>query len=269
MARHLHSAAKNGDRKGHPRRHSTLSRLVETQYDGIAQRLIPMRLSLLLLCIASSTFAGDLIHADFSNPDLPQGWTTGGRKDSWSVADGALQGVCAKEDDHGPAIFAPLEGQNLQLSYKVKLDEKGNCLMLVDGESTYGGSAHLLRVSIYGGTLSIAQDRGTPASHLEQGKLRATLAKQGKKVPPPTAEQLADPKFYRTERLASTPLKLTPGEWIKIDVTLKGNDVTVKANDTVTITGKGTVFDVAKSRLVFLVGQGKKVWIDDVIVAGL
>jgi len=61
-------------------------------------------------------------------------------------------------------------------------------------------------------------------------------------------------------------LKSKPGDWIKIDLTLKGNDVTVTVNDQQKLTAKGTVFDVAKSRLVFLVGQGKRVWIDDVRV---
>lgn len=224
---------------------------------------------LLLLAFCTSTFAGELIHEDFSAPGLPKGWTTGGRANSWTVADGALQGVCAREDDHGPAVFAPLQAHDLAASYKVKLDEKGNCLVLIDGESAFGGAAHLLRVSIYGNTLTLAQDRGTPMSHIKQGKLRAALAKEGKKVPPPTPEQLADPEFYRTERLAGAPLQAKEGEWITIDVVLRGNTVTVTVNDLQKLTATGTVFDVAKSRLVFLVGQGKKVWIDDVRVRAL
>lgn len=226
-----------------------------------------MRCYLLALAICTSTFAGELIHEDFSTAGLPKGWTTGGRANSWTVTEGALQGVCAKDDDHGPAVFAPLTGRDLAMSCKVKLDEKGNCLMLIDGESAFGGSAHLLRVSIYGNTLAIAQDRGSPESHIAHGKLRAALSKEGKKVPPPTAEQLADPQFYRTERLASAPLQAQPGDWIKLDVSLKGNDVTVTVNDTQKLEAQGTVFDVAKSRLVFLVGQGRKLWIDDVRVS--
>lgn len=226
-----------------------------------------MRPHLLALAFCSSTFAGELIHEDFTIAGLPKGWTTGGRANSWTVVEGALQGVCAKEDDHGPAVFAPLAGRDLAVSCKVKLDEKGNCLMLIDGESAFGGSAHLLRVSIYGNTLALAQDRGTPESHIQQGKLRAALAKERKKVPPPTAEQLADPQFYRTERLASIPLQAQPGTWIKMDVSLKGNDVIVVVNDTQKLSAQGTVFDVAKSRLVFLIGQGKKLQIDDVRVS--
>jgi hypothetical protein len=226
-----------------------------------------MRSHLLVLAFCSSTFAGELIHEDFTAAGLPKGWTTGGRANSWTVVEGALQGVCAKDDDHGPAVFAPLAGRDLAVSCKVKLNEKGNCLMLIDGESAFGGSAHLLRVSIYGNTLALAQDRGTPESHIQQGKLRAALAKEGKKVPPPTAEQLADPQFYRTERLASIPLQAQPGTWIKLDVSLKDNDVTVLVNDTQKLSAQGTVFDVAKSRLVFLIGQGKKLQIDDVRVS--
>ena len=224
---------------------------------------------MLTLAFVSSACAGELIHEDFNGSALPKDWSTGGRPNSWSVVDGTLQGVCAKEDDHGPAVFAPLTGHDLKASYKVKLDDKGNCLALIDGESAFGGSAHLLRIQIYGGNISLAQDRGTPASHIEQGKLRAQLAKEGKKPPTPTAEQLADPKFYRTERLAGEPLKAKPGEWIKIDLTLKGNDVAITVNDSQKLTAKGTVFDVAKSRLVFLVGQAKKVWIDNVRVSSL
>lgn len=230
-------------------------------------RFVFMRSPLLILAFCSSTFAGELIHEDFTAAGLPKGWTTGGRAHSWNVVEGALQGVCSKDDDHGPAVFAPLAGRDLAVSCKVKLDEKGNCLMLIDGESAFGGSAHLLRVSIYGNTLAIAQDRGTPESHIQQGKLRAALAKEGKKVPPPTAEQLADPKFYRVERLASAPLQARPGEWIKLDVALRSNQVTVTVNDSQKLDAKGTVFDVAKSRLVFLIGQGKKLQIDDVRVS--
>lgn len=225
----------------------------------LMRRFLPV----LALC-CSSAFAGELIHEDFTAPELPKGWSTGGRANSWTVVDGTLRGECAKDDAHGPAVFAPLTGHDLSLSYKVKLDEKGNCLMLVDGESAFGGSAHLLRVSLYGNTVAIAQDRGTPKSHIEQGAAVAAARKEGKTVPPPTKEQLADPEFYRTERLASAPLQAKPGEWIKIDVTLKGNDVSVTLNGTQKLDAKGAVFDVAKSRLVFLVGQGKKVWIDEV-----
>lgn len=226
-----------------------------------------MHLAILLLSLSSLVLADDLIHENFTQPSLPTGWSTGGRANSWTVADGVLQGVCSKDDDHGPAVFAPVKTHNLHMSWRVKLDDKGNLLTLVDGESAFGGLAHLLRVSIYGTTLTIAQDRGTPQSHLDQAAEKAKAKKAGKPVPQPTAEHLADPKFYRTERLATTPIKVKPGEWITLDLVLAGNDATVTINGEQKVTAKGTVFDVAKERIDFLVGQGKKVWIDDVHVA--
>jgi hypothetical protein len=226
-----------------------------------------MRRSLLtLLCLVGVAHAGELVHEDFNGPTLPPGWVAGGRPGCWTVSEGTLQGVCEKTDDHGPSISVPVAMHDGSFSYKVKLDGAGNCLALLDGESAFGGSAHLLRVGLYGGSLILAQDRGTPQSHIEQGAAK----KAGKPVTPPTKEQLADPKFYRTERLAITKLTTTkPGDWIKLDVQVKGQDVTVTINDKDKVQAKGTVFDVAKSRLVFLVGQGKKVWIDEVRVAGL
>ena len=228
-----------------------------------------MRALLSALCLAGAVHAGELIHEDFNGPALPTGWTTGGRPGCWTIVDGTLQGVCEKTDDHGPAVFAPVTGHDMSVSYKVKLDEGGNCLTLLDGDSAFGGSAHLLRVSIWGGTLVLAQDRGTPQSHLDQAAANAAARKAGQLVPAPTKEQLADPKFYRTERLASQKLAVKPGEWIKLDVQVKGNEVVVTVNGKDKVEAKGTVFDVSKSRLVFLVGQGKKVWVDEVRVSAL
>jgi len=228
-----------------------------------------MRALITLLCLVGMAQAGELIHEDFNGSTLPAGWVAGGRPNCWTVGEGVLQGVCEKTDDHGPAVFVPVAMHDGTLSYKVKLDEKGNCLTLLDGESAFGGSAHLLRVSIYGSTLVVAQDRGTPQSHLDQAAANAAARKAGKPVPAPTKEQLADPKFYRTERLASQKLAVKAGEWIKLDVQVKGQDVVVTINDKDKVQAKGTVFDVAKSRLVFLVGQGKKVWIDEVRVSSL
>lgn len=228
-----------------------------------------MRALITAFCLCGAAHAAELIHEDFNGPGLPTGWETGGRPGCWTVSDGVLQGVCEKSDGHGPSIHAPLTAHDSSLSYKVKLDEGGNCLVLLDGDSAFGGSAHLLRVSIYANTLVLAQDRGTPQSHVDQAAEKAAATKAGKTVPPPTAEQLADPKFYRTERLAMTKLSSKPGDWIKLDVQVKGNDVVVTINDKDKVQAKGTVFDVAKSRLVFLVGQGKKVWFDEVRVGGL
>ncbi len=227
-----------------------------------------MRLFFAILSLAAVANAADLINADFSQPELPKDWTPGGRKGSWTIVDGALQGACAASDDHGPSISVPLVTKNTTLSFRVKREPGAYALMLIDGESTFGGQAHLLRVAVSGNNLTIAQDRGSPKSHVDQGKARTEAKKANQPLPPkPTALQLADPWFYRTESLATAKLTSKPEDWLKIEVITHGNNVTVTINDKQMVTAKSTVLDVAKSKLVFLIGGGKKMWIDDVVAS--
>ena len=225
-----------------------------------------MRTIFIALALAAAAHAADLINEDFAGPDLPKTWTPGGRAGSWTILNGTLQGACAPEDDHGPSISTPLLIKNTTLSFKLKREPGAYALMLIDGESVFGGQAHLLRVAVSGNTLTVAQDRGSPKSHLDQAKAKADAKKANQPPPPakPTALQLADPWFYRTEPLATAKLTSKPEEWLKIEVIVHGNSVTVTVNDKQMVTGKSTVLDVAKSKLVFLVGGGKKMWIDDV-----
>lgn len=229
----------------------------------------------ILLLSALTAFAADppplltktgreLVSQSFDAPVLPKDWVPGGHPNSFSVVDGALQGVCAPDDTHGPAISVPLAAHDCTVSFRVKFAHPGYFLFLVDGESQFGGAAHLLRVALAPEQLQVAQDRGTPASHVEQGKLRVELAKKGEKVPPPTKEQLADPKFYRTEMLAHAPAKFADGEWHHVFVEVSGNQFAVQVDALPPQRGSGTVLDVAKSKLVFLIGQAGTVLIDDV-----
>src|SRR5581483_10286080 len=114
------------------------------------------------------------------------------------------------------------------------------------------------------GTMQLAQDRGSLASKQEQATARTEAQKAGTKVPPPTAEQLADPKFYRTESLAKQPAKPTDGEWHNVRIEVRGNETTAQVDNLAALHGTGTVLDVKKSRLVFLVAQSADVRIDDV-----
>ena len=238
------------------------------QRDCLSVPSVTMRAFVLLLAFAASACAADLINENFASAELPSTWTPGGRKGAWSVVDGTLQGACAVTDDHGPSISVPLATKNTTLSFRVKREPGAYALMLIDGESTFGGKAHLLRVSLNGQTLNIAQDRGSPKSHVDQGKAKAEAKKANQPPPPkPTALQLADPWFYRTESLATAKLTTKPEDWLKIEVITHGNNVTVTIDDKQMVTAKSTVLDVAKSKLVFLVGGGKKMWIDDVVAS--
>jgi len=207
-----------------------------------------------------------LLDETFSGPTLVKPWEPGGRPGSFSISDGAMQGVCSPEDHHGPAIAAPLDGRNFTIGFRFKYAKPGYFLFLLDGESRFGGAAHLLRVSLAPGQMAIQQDRGEPASHIAQGNAKREADKAGRVLPPPTKEQVADPKFYRVEKLASQPAKTGDGQWHNVLIEQNGNDVLVQLDDLPPLAAAGTVLDAKKTRIVFLVGQAGTVLVDDVKV---
>ena len=208
------------------------------------------------------------IHLDesFSGVAVVKPWEPGGKAGAFSIVDGALQGVCAPDDRHGPAIGVPLTGRNFTISFRFKYTKPGYFLFLLDGESQYGGAAHLLRVSLTPTQLAIQQDRGEPASHVAQGKEKREADKVGRVLPAATKEQLADPKFYRVEKLAMQPSKVADGQWHQVLIEQNGNDVLVQLDALPPLAAKGAVFDAPKSRIVFLVGLAGTVLVDDVKV---
>jgi hypothetical protein len=207
-----------------------------------------------------------LLDEDFSHDTVSKPWEPGGRRGAFSIVDGALQGVCLPDDSHGPAIGVPLEGRNFTISFRFKYAKAGYFLFLLDGDSQFGGAAHLLRVSLAPGQTVVAQDRGTPASKLAQKQAKDAAAKAGQKAPAPSKEQLADPKFYRTEKLAAQPAKSGEGQWHSVLIEQNGNDVMVQVDDQPPLAATGTVLATRKSRIVFLVGQAGTVLVDDVKV---
>jgi hypothetical protein len=207
-----------------------------------------------------------LLEENFPGAALPPEWKPGGRANSFSVVDGALRGVAQPDDAHGPAISAPIDGHNVTVAFRMKFAEPGYFLFLIDGDSQFGGQAHLLRFALAFGQEQLAQDRGTPASHAAQGAARAAAQKAGTKLPTPSPEELADPKFYRTESLAKQPAKTADGEWHEVLIELVGNDALAQMDDLPPMRGKGTVLDAKKSRIVFLVGSSGTVLVSNVRV---
>jgi arylsulfatase len=199
-----------------------------------------------------------LLDETFATTTLGKPWEPGGRSGAFSIVDGALQGVSVPDEGHGPSVGVPLDGRNVTIGFRFKYAKPGYFLFLLDGESQFGGAAHLLRVSLSSTLLTLAQDRGAPASKLAQ--------KWGKDAPAPTKEQLADPKYYRIEKLASQPAKVGDGQWHRVLIEQHGNDVLVQLDDQPPLAAIGTVLDVKKSRIVFLVGQAGTVLVDDVKV---
>ena len=238
--------------------------------------LILLPLSIIASCCLPAA-AGDLLprltqpeklllDETFSTATVSKPWEPGGRPGSFSIVDGALQGVCPADDHHGPSIAVPLEGRNLTIAFRFKYAVPGYFLFLLDGESQFGGAAHLLRVALTPGQMAIQQDRGEPASHAAQAQEKREADKAGRVVPPPTPEQLADPKFYRVEKLAAQPAKTGDGQWHTVLIEQNGNDALVQMDDLPPLAATGTVLDAKKSRIVFLVGNAGTVLVDDVKV---
>lgn len=229
------------------------------------------RTLLLLAAVTTTAFtenAKPLLDETFSTPTLPANWQPGGRPGSFTIVDGALRGVAQPDDSHGPAIGVPIEGRDLSVQFRVKFAQKGYFLFLIDGDSAFGGQAHLLRFALDGNFMQLAQDRGSLESKAAQKVEKDAAAKAGTKPPVPTKEQLADPKFYRTESLARQPAK-AGDEWHTVKIELHGNEVSAQVDALPAMNGKGTVLDVKKSRVVFLVGNSGDVRIDDVRVTAI
>lgn len=206
-----------------------------------------------------------LLSEEFSGASMPAKWQLGGRPKSFSIVDGTLQGVCAPDDSHGPAICVPVEGRDLTLQFSVKFAKPGLVLFLVDGENKFGGTAHLLRVALGNKFAALQQDRGSLESKKAQAAEKAKAAKEGRKVTPPTKEQLADPKFYRTEMLDRKAADVTDGQWHHVLVEICGNDAVAQV-DGVVLRAKGSVFDEKKARIYFLIGMSGTMLVDNVKV---
>ena len=208
-----------------------------------------------------------LVDETFDGETMPEGWRAGGRKGSFTIVDGSLRGVAHPDDSHGPSISFPISAHDLIVEFDVKLvNPKGYFLFLIDGDSQFKGQAHLLRFAATGKRVQLMQDRGDPASKVAQKKERD--AKGGKRTPP-SEEQLSDPNFYRIEPLANQLATVTDGKRHHIRIVLKGNAVTAQVDDNQTISATGTVLDVAKSKIVFLVGKSGDIHIDNVKATSL
>ncbi len=219
-------------------------------------------LLLFVLCCSPCVSGEDrvLLDESFSREAVPKQWQPGGRKGSFSAVDGVLRCVAVPGDGHGPSIGVPIEGHDLALEFDFKFAKPGYLLCLIDGDSQFSGQAHLLRFAVTKTQVQLMQDRGDPVSKKAQKKERD---RNGGKRVPATPEQLADPAFYRIERLAHQAAKPVDGEWHHVAIELRGNRVTAKFDDA-KLSATGTVLDVKKSRLVFLVAQTADVRIDNV-----
>jgi len=222
-------------------------------------------LALMLTLTGWASAAEPILTQDFSGPEIPADWKTQGPAGSFRIKDGALLGVCPPGDAHGPSISVPIQAHDLTLEFTLQSEKAGVFIFLIDGDGQFGNQAHLFRLSLHPGGSVLQQDRGTAQSKAQQAEERKRATQEGRKPAVPTAEQLADPKFYRTETLARNPDQILDGAKHKVRIELTGNQAVAHIDDRA-LNATGTVLDVAKSKLVFLVGNTASVLIDDVKV---
>jgi hypothetical protein len=204
-----------------------------------------------------------LLEEHFEAAVIPTNWAPGGRPNSFSIAEGALQGTASPDDSHGPSIAVPVSGKNFTAAFRVRFIKPGYFLFLMDGKTPFNETDHLLRFALTDSIAQIAQDRGTLASKHEQQIARA---KTGQKMIAATKEQLADPKFHRTESIAHQPTKIAAAGWHDVLIEQRGHEVRAQVDGEISLSGTGSVIDGEKSRIVFLVGNSGTVQIDDVRV---
>lgn len=159
-----------------------------------------MILRLLFLCLLSSntaTAAEVLLKDDFSNPKLEQRRASRG---DWKFADGAA--TCTQDDalykknkDHGPIIFYHLPLQDARIRFSFKAD--GAKTLVFTGN---GADGHVFRF--------VMSDRGT--------SIRAFPA---------------DSADHKSISLGNEAPKLKSGEWVPVEVDLRGSKATVKIGD--------------------------------------
>lgn len=207
-----------------------------------------------------------LIDESFAKATLPATWERLGPADGYTVADGVLKGVTQAKATEDPSLKIPVKGHSMLVQFRIKFTKPGFFLLLADGVNPFGGEAHLVRMSFRVDQLRLAQDRGSLESKKAQ-KVAADEAKRdGKPTPTPTSEQLADPKFYRTETLAKRTAKIMDGEWHVVKLEMKGNEITAQVDSVAPTRTKATVADVEKSALIFHASEGAEFLIDDVKV---
>lgn len=207
----------------------------------------------------------ELVSEDFSGTALPAKWRPGGRPMSFSVVDGALQGICAADDSHGPAISVPVEARNFTVQFSIKFTKPGNALLLVDGDNAFGEQDHLLRVALGAKSVALQQDSGSLESKKANKAARDAATKAGRKAPAPTPEDLANPKFHRTDTLVRKPAKLDDGQWHHVLVEVNGQEAVAQVGEVV-LRATGSVLDAKKHQLVFLIGGAGTMLIDNVKV---
>ncbi|HEX4131809.1 MAG TPA: hypothetical protein VHZ24_17385 [Pirellulales bacterium] len=190
-----------------------------------------------------------LLSEEFSGDAVPATFRTLGMPESFSITDGALQMVSRagqERSTHG-AFVTPVH--NLSLAFSVKFVTPGTLYIGVDGyKEEFKGNTHLVRFALAPDHMTWDEKRGGPESKRAVGEAMKAARAAKQPIPQPTAEQLADPSFFRTEELAIKPIDCPVGQWHEVLLEVNGNDLVARVNGQ-QLVAKATVADSMKSRI--------------------
>jgi hypothetical protein len=207
-----------------------------------------------------------LVSEDFAGPAIPATFRTLRTPDSFRLVDGALELVSRPGQQSATHGAFMLRAHDLTVAFSVKFLKPGTLYIGVDGfKEEFQGNTHLVRFSLTPERIAWDQHRGGPESKraVSEAVKAARAAKQP--IPKPTAEQLADPTFFRIEELAAKPIACAVGDWHQVLIEVNGNDLVAQV-DGQTLIATATVADTMKIRIgVGLTGRSTAV-IDNVRV---
>jgi hypothetical protein len=220
---------------------------------------------LLLVCAAQgaeispllTTPGKVLLSEEFSGAEIPATFRTLESAASFSIVDGALQAVSREgqaRSTHGVFI---VKAHDLTVAFAMKFVAPGSLFLGVDGyKEEFKGNTHLVRFSLTPERMAWDQHRGGPESKHAVGEAMKAARAAKQPLPTPSAEQLADPNFFRIEPLASRAVRCAVGEWHNVLLEVSGHELVAQVDNDV-LFAVSTDADAMKSRLgVGLTGRG-------------
>lgn len=197
--------------------------------------------------LVSEDFSGDAIPATFRSPTTPK---------SFRITDGALEAFYEPSQDRATHGVFDSKAHDLTVEFSLKFVKSGTLYIGVDGyKEEFKGNTHLVRFCLTPESMVWDEKRGGPESKHAVGEAMKAARAAKKPLPKATAEQLADPSFFRTVELTAKPIECAVGEWHKVVLEVSGNELVAQV-DGQTLLATATVADAMKNRIgVGMVGR--------------
>jgi hypothetical protein len=190
-----------------------------------------------------------LVSEDFPGATIPATFRTLRSPDAFRLVDGALELVSRpgqQSATHGAFL---VRAHDLTVAFSVKFEKAGTLYIGVDGyKEEFQGNTHLLRFALTPERIAWDEHRGGPESKRAVGAAAKAARAARQPIPKPTAEQLADPTFFRIEELAAMPIQCAVGEWHQVLLEVSGNELVAQV-DGQTLIATATAADATKNRI--------------------